>query len=349
MEDDFGVPPAIRPTTTSAYHNLLNSIYDLCIICGVNGSIIEANTKAFNDLGYPPERLKTMSILEVIAGADGHLLTHLREQQAKHLHTLIEASCIKQNGTEFPAEIAVTELPGRVPPAQCFFIRDVTMRHEAEEQLRLANAQIVEHEASLARQDAIDRLYQEINNPLQILMSLAELQKDKGYAEQVERIAKTIREVSVAKNTTSTASTEAGHSLANNQDWKVADRGIVLLVDDEQRLRELFVRTLREHDPDLFIETTTNGQEAIELFKSLHPGLIIMDVQMPDMDGVAAFRAIYDFCAKERWYLPPVLFCSGFDMDPTVSQIVGDSSYHGFIGKPFTFDKLFEEISKRLL
>jgi DNA-binding NarL/FixJ family response regulator len=66
----------------------------------------------------------------------------------------------------------------------------------------------------------------------------------------------------------------------------------VLLADDHKIIRELMV-TLLATQPDLeVIGEACDGVEAVDLAARLHPDVILMDVSMPQMDGIAATRRI---------------------------------------------------------
>ena len=62
----------------------------------------------------------------------------------------------------------------------------------------------------------------------------------------------------------------------------------VLVVDDQQLVRDGIASLLRVQDGISVIGTVTNGQEALEQAITLQPDVILMDVRMPVMDGVEA-------------------------------------------------------------
>jgi PleD family two-component response regulator len=66
----------------------------------------------------------------------------------------------------------------------------------------------------------------------------------------------------------------------------------LLLADDHDLVRE-GIRAVLEGEPDLLVVgEAANGREAVELCKELRPDLVLMDVRMPEMDGLAATRAV---------------------------------------------------------
>ena len=66
----------------------------------------------------------------------------------------------------------------------------------------------------------------------------------------------------------------------------------VLLVDDQTLIRQ-GIRMLLEIEPDIrVVGQAANGHEAIQQVEALHPHVVLMDVRMPDMDGIAATREL---------------------------------------------------------
>ncbi len=82
---------------------------------------------------------------------------------------------------------------------------------------------------------------------------------------------------------------------------------IVLLVDDDAMLRELLARTLA--DAGYSVVTAGDGDEALALASTLREqlGLVVTDIRMPVMDGLALAASLAEFSPP-----PAILFISGF-------------------------------------
>src|SRR6185436_7317892 len=91
----------------------------------------------------------------------------------------------------------------------------------------------------------------------------------------------------------------------------------VLLVDDENLVRVGF-RLILESERDIdVVGEATNGVEAVEATKKLDPDVILMDVQMPIQDGLAATREI---SALGRPSSSRVIILTTFDLDEYVYE-----------------------------
>lgn len=75
----------------------------------------------------------------------------------------------------------------------------------------------------------------------------------------------------------------------------------ILVTDDSKMARKMVIKTLNEIFADnVEIYEAQNGQEALELYKQLHPNITFLDLTMPVMDGFEALEKIkeYDKNAK---------------------------------------------------
>jgi DNA-binding NarL/FixJ family response regulator len=84
----------------------------------------------------------------------------------------------------------------------------------------------------------------------------------------------------------------------------------VLLVDDEPLVRLGFSMVLAAHDDLRVVGEAGNGAEAVELAGRLRPDVIVMDVRMPVLDGVAATRRIVSAGLPSR-----IVVLTTFDLD----------------------------------
>ena len=88
--------------------------------------------------------------------------------------------------------------------------------------------------------------------------------------------------------------------------------------------------------------------EAVKAFREGHHGVLLMDLKMPEMDGLQAFLAIQELCRTENWQMPSVVFCTGFIPPETVNQIVGDGSVHTILHKPVKSEQFITAVRTRL-
>jgi two-component system, sensor histidine kinase len=124
--------------------------------------------------------------------------------------------------------------------------------------------------------------------------------------------------------------------------------GPVLIVDDEEGIRELFSTILSTYLPRIQVELVSNGAEAVERFRLVHHALLIMDLHMPVMDGIAAFTHIQDACTQDREVMPPVVFCTGYSPPDSVRSLIAEGSPHHLILKPVKPLELVDIVQKRL-
>jgi DNA-binding NarL/FixJ family response regulator len=109
----------------------------------------------------------------------------------------------------------------------------------------------------------------------------------------------------------------------------MTERIRVALVDD-QALFRAGVRMLIESQPDLeFAGEAANGLEAVELASRSDPDVILMDIRMPELDGVAATARIV---ARNTGSTPRVLVLTTFDVDESAARAI-QAGASGFVLK----------------
>jgi two-component system alkaline phosphatase synthesis response regulator PhoP len=106
------------------------------------------------------------------------------------------------------------------------------------------------------------------------------------------------------------------------------DKTKILLVDDEPDILEFITYNLVKEGFEVF--TSTNGKDAIKIARQEKPALIILDVMMPDLDGIETCRVI-----RETPDLKEVLIAFLTARNEDYSQIAGfDAGADDYINKP---------------
>jgi DNA-binding NarL/FixJ family response regulator len=112
----------------------------------------------------------------------------------------------------------------------------------------------------------------------------------------------------------------------------------VLLVDDQSIVREGLSSLLQTH-PDLkVVGEAENGQVAVEQAIALQPDVILMDIRMPIMDGVASIRMIQKQAPKIK-----ILVLTTFDDDQYVTEAISHGA-QGYLLKDTPSTELAQAI-----
>ncbi|MDR2903345.1 MAG: response regulator [Clostridiales bacterium] len=113
----------------------------------------------------------------------------------------------------------------------------------------------------------------------------------------------------------------------------------ILLVDDAAVMRMMLKKILVENGYNVVGEAD-NGLKAIEKYKELSPGLVIMDITMPEMNGIDATKGI-----KAANPDALVIMCSAMGQQTMVIEAI-QAGARDFIVKPFQHDRVLEAVQK---
>ena len=140
--------------------------------------------------------------------------------------------------------------------------------------------------------------------------------------------------------------TDASQELLPEEDADFKDRHI-LLVEDNELNREIAQEILREYG--FRVDTAENGAVAVEKVRAAAPGsydLVLMDVQMPVMDGYTATRQIRALEDPALAGIPILaMTANAFDEDRRNAM---ESGMNGFLSKPIVIGDLVQELHKIL-
>ncbi len=114
-----------------------------------------------------------------------------------------------------------------------------------------------------------------------------------------------------------------------------------LIADDASFMRLMICQILARKGYTNIVEAQ-NGRQAVEQFKLTKPDITLMDITMPELDGLAALEEILviDSTAK-------VIMCSAIAQESMVLEALKRGAVD-FIAKPFRPDELLETVSKYL-
>ena len=163
------------------YSELFENIYDAGIITNLRGRIRDVNRRAVDAFGFTAEDFRNRTIEDIVSGADDELIRTLHEHLQHERFVLLQAYCFRADGTTYPAEVAVSLLKLSTPHLS-FFVRDITLRRQADEMLRTEHNALQNSLDSIVIIDMQSRI--EYANPATAKMW--------GYPSSGELIGKTL-------------------------------------------------------------------------------------------------------------------------------------------------------------
>lgn len=113
----------------------------------------------------------------------------------------------------------------------------------------------------------------------------------------------------------------------------------ILICDDAAFMRMMIKDILTKNGYNIAGEAE-NGAEAVEKYNELKPDLVLMDITMPEMDGIQALKKI-----KETDPNASVIMCSAMGQQAMVIESI-QSGAKDFIVKPFQADRVLEAVQK---
>ena len=121
---------------------------------------------------------------------------------------------------------------------------------------------------------------------------------------------------------------------------QTGERPRVLVVDDEANIRDLLSKTLALADYD--VDVVPDGHEALERMKSQAYNLLITDLKMPGLDGMAVISE-----ARRMNRQLPVIVITGFSTE-TAAIEAANIGVSGYLTKPFKVPKVLEVAARAL-
>lgn len=113
----------------------------------------------------------------------------------------------------------------------------------------------------------------------------------------------------------------------------------ILICDDAAFMRMMIKNVLTKGGYNVVGEAE-NGAKAVEKYKELSPDLVLMDITMPEMDGIQALKEIKGIDAGAK-----VIMCSAMGQQAMVVESI-QAGAKDFIVKPFQADRVLEAVKK---
>ena len=113
------------------------------------------------------------------------------------------------------------------------------------------------------------------------------------------------------------------------------NRPLILCVEDDEAIRNLITTTLETHDYRFV--TAKNGEEAVIEVSSRNPELVLLDLGLPDIDGLDVIRKI------RTWTQVPIIVISARSEDSDKIAAL-DAGADDYISKPFSVEELLARI-----
>ncbi len=123
-----------------------------------------------------------------------------------------------------------------------------------------------------------------------------------------------------------------------------ASAGTILVVDDEASVRAVLVAYFQqEYVPRGYaVETAADGAEAVAAVRRRRPALVLLDIEMPGMDGAAALRAIRAIDSTI-----PVIMVTGNESTRVAGEVIKDGAF-SYLPKPVKFPYLDHLVASAL-
>jgi len=118
------------------------------------------------------------------------------------------------------------------------------------------------------------------------------------------------------------------------------DRPRILIVDDEQAVRDLVAKTLTMADYD--VDTAADGPSAIDRLRNTVYDLLITDLKMPGMDGLSVIRE-----ARQKSAEMPIVIITGYSTEASAIEAI-NLGVCGYLTKPFRLPRVLAVAARAL-
>ena len=251
------------------FRNSLEGALDGTVVVDGQGLVVFANAAAANILGRPQEQLPgTPFGWPITAGQ------------------IIEHDFVDSAGNRVIVEVRTVQTVCQGTPACLVTLRDITERKQAEARMQRRQTALEECNRDLRRRNQeVEAIYHKLSHEL------------KGRLTSMREWVSSLD-----------ARLESDPPGLHSQPAALGETpatGNVLVVDDEADIRDTLRALLEKQGYQVTV--AANGVEALELMLDQPPTLVILDLDMPEMDGAEALGFI-----RKQWNAIPVIVHTGY-------------------------------------
>jgi len=118
------------------------------------------------------------------------------------------------------------------------------------------------------------------------------------------------------------------------------EKARILIVDDDENIRKTMKAILE--DEDYSVDVATNGKEAIEMSNEKIYNLALLDIRLPDMEGIDLLRLLKEYVPRTR-----KIMVTGY---PTIQNAMTaiNKNADAYLLKPVDIEKLLEIVKEQL-
>lgn len=219
----------------------------------------------------------------------------------------------------------------------------------ANHRKELVKAKTELERADLYKKEFLADLNHEIRTPLNAVLGLTQLaletelsSKQQDYLSKIRAASNTL--LNIADNAFDISNNEAEHEQITNAEIyeKLSQiRGAsVLLVEDNMINQQVAAELLK--NKGLNVTIAHNGRQALEKLENMRFDIVLMDIRMPEMNGIEAVKAIRNLPVFDNL---PVIAMTAHTLDGDKERFM-DSGMNGYLSKPIKHEQLFTTLVK---
>jgi two-component system chemotaxis response regulator CheY len=118
--------------------------------------------------------------------------------------------------------------------------------------------------------------------------------------------------------------------------------GATILIADDLSFMRMIQKDILVQRGYTVVGEASDGRQAVEKYQTLRPDLVVLDITMPNMNGLDAMRRIFEIDPKAR-----VIMCSALGQQNLIVEAIR-AGVRDFIVKPFKAERILSAIEKAL-